>query len=152
EVFEPSTPRTSPAKRGRGTAKRWRGQWDCTDHPDALQLPQAFGGVQMKRIVGAVVMAASVAGAAQAQPISPYASAGEQQAAMADRRVTSEQLVRAYLDRIARYDSAGPKLNSVLVLNKQALADAKRLDAERKAGKVRGPLHGVPILLKDNVE
>lgn len=106
----------------------------------------------MQRIAGAVVMAGVIAGAAQAQPLSPYASAGEQQAAMADGRVTSEQLVRAYLDRIARYDSAGPKLNSVLVLNKQALADAKTLDAERKAGKVRGPLHGVTILLKDNIE
>jgi len=92
------------------------------------------------------------AGAACAQPLSPYASAGEQQAAMADRRVTSEQLVRTYLERIERIDRAGPKLNAVLVLNPQAVADARRLDAERRAGKVRGPLHGVPVLLKDNIE
>ncbi|MBL8553762.1 MAG: amidase [Phenylobacterium sp.] len=106
----------------------------------------------MKRVAGAMVMAGFIAGAAHAQALSPYASAGEQQAAMTDGRVTSEQLVRAYLERIARYDSAGPKLNAVLVLNRQALADARKLDAERKAGKVRGPLHGVTILLKDNIE
>jgi amidase len=95
---------------------------------------------------------ALVASAAFAQPISPYASAGEQQAAMSDGRATSEQLVRAYLERIERIDRAGPKLNAVLAINTHALADARKLDAERKAGKVRGPLHGVPVLLKDNIE
>ena len=89
---------------------------------------------------------------ASAQMISPYASAGEQQAAMTDGKVTSEQLARAYLERIERIDRAGPKLNSVLALNSRALADARRLDAERRAGKLRGPLHGVTILLKDNIE
>lgn len=95
---------------------------------------------------------AAVAPAALAQPISPYASAGEQQAALTDGRTTSEQLVRAYLERIDRIDRAGPKLNAVLTLNPKALDDARRLDAERKAGKLRGPLHGVTILLKDNIE
>ncbi|MBU1377359.1 MAG: amidase [Alphaproteobacteria bacterium] len=95
---------------------------------------------------------AVIAGAAQAQAISPYASAGEQQAALTDGRATSEQLVRAYLERIERIDRAGPKLNAVLALNPHALDDARRLDAERKAGKLRGPLHGVTILLKDNIE
>jgi len=94
---------------------------------------------------------AALATAANAQ-LSPYASAGEQQAALTDGRTTSEQLVRGYLERIERIDRAGPKLNAVLALNPNALADAKRLDAERKAGKLRGPLHGVPILLKDNIE
>lgn len=89
---------------------------------------------------------------AQSQIISPYASAGEQQAAMTDGMVTSEQLARAYLERIDRIDRAGPKLNAVLALNSHALADARRLDVERRAGKVRGPLHGVTILLKDNIE
>lgn len=95
---------------------------------------------------------ALVVGAAHAQPLSPYASAGEQQAALTDGRATSEQLVQAYLDRIQRIDRAGPKLNAVLTLNPRALDDARRLDAERRAGKVRGPLHGVTILLKDNIE
>ena len=66
--------------------------------------------------------------------------------------MTSEQLTRAYLERIERIDRAGPKLNAVLALNSHALADASRLDAERRAGKLRGPLHGVTILLKDNIE
>lgn len=84
--------------------------------------------------------------------ISPYASAGEQQAAMTDGRVTSEQLVAAYLERIERVDRSGPKLNAVIAVNRHALADARKLDAERRAGHVRGPLHGVAILLKDNIE
>ncbi|MBY0395194.1 MAG: amidase, partial [Thermoleophilia bacterium] len=71
---------------------------------------------------------------------------------MSDGRVTSEQIVRAYLERIERIDRSGPKLNSVLALNPQAVADARRLDAERKAGRVRGPLHGVSVLIKDNIE
>jgi len=100
-------------------------------------------------LAGSLTLAAT---AATAEPLSPYASAGEQQAAMADGRATSEQLVRAYIDRIERIDRAGPRLNAVLALNSHALADARRLDAERRAGKVRGPLHGVPILLKDNIE
>jgi amidase len=91
-------------------------------------------------------------GAGHAQPHNPYASAAEQQAAMAEGRLTSEALVRASLARIAQMDRAGPKLNAVLALNPHALADARRLDAERKAGRVRGPLHGVPILIKDNIE
>jgi amidase len=89
---------------------------------------------------------------ATAQPLSPYASAADQQAAMRAGAVTSEALVRLSLDRIAQIDRAGPRLNSVLALNPHALADARRADAERRAGRVRGPLHGVPILLKDNIE
>src|SRR3954468_5828077 len=106
----------------------------------------------MIRSAAAVALAVVVATAAQAQPrgepLSPYASAGEQQAAMADGRVTSEQLVRAYLDRIAQIDKAGPKLNAVIALNPHAIADARNLDRERKTGHVRGPLHGVPVLIK----
>src|SRR6185437_15276490 len=57
-----------------------------------------------------------------------------------------------YLRRIERYDRHGPKLGAVLAVNPQALAAARALDAERRAGKVRGPLHGIPLLLKDNIE
>jgi len=66
--------------------------------------------------------------------------------------VTSEQLVQAYLNRIAEIDDAGHNLNSVLALNPNALEQARALDQERAAGHVRGPLHGIPILLKDNIE
>jgi amidase len=98
------------------------------------------------------VAAAAVGGAAHAQPLSPYASAAEQQAALTRGAISSEQLTRLSLDRITEIDKAGPRLNSVLFINPQAMAEARRLDAERRAGRVRGPLHGVPVLLKDNVE
>ncbi|MCX7065208.1 MAG: amidase family protein, partial [Proteobacteria bacterium] len=65
---------------------------------------------------------------------------------------TTRQLTQAYLDRIAAIDRAGPKLNSVIELNEDALAAADELDAERVAGKLRGPLHGIPVLVKDNID
>jgi amidase len=66
--------------------------------------------------------------------------------------VTSEQLVAMYLARIAAYDDAGPKLNSFLTVNPNALAEARELDQARHPGIARGPLYGVPVLLKDNVD
>ncbi|KQM97873.1 amidase [Sphingobium sp. Leaf26] len=71
---------------------------------------------------------------------------------LAAGRTTSEKAVRAYLRRIAALDRKGPRLNSIIALNPQAMAEARVLDSERRAGKLRGPLHGVPILLKDNIE
>jgi Asp-tRNA(Asn)/Glu-tRNA(Gln) amidotransferase A subunit family amidase len=78
------------------------------------------------------------------------ASITELQAAMASGRVTSVELVNAYLARINAYDHAGAALNAMIRLNPAARADAVRLDAERRAGRVRGPMHGIPIILKDN--
>lgn len=72
--------------------------------------------------------------------------------AMAAGRTGSEKAVRAALARIAALDRKGPRLNAVIALNPDALKDARALDAERRAGHVRGPLHGVPILIKDNIE
>jgi amidase len=71
---------------------------------------------------------------------------------MQSGQLTSHALTAAYLQRIAEIDRAGPKLNSIIELNPDALAIADQLDAERKAGKVRGPLHGIPVLLKDNID
>src|SRR5262249_11498621 len=79
-------------------------------------------------------------------------SVAQLQADMTSGAVTSEQLVQAYIDRINRIDRAGANLNSVLPLNPDALAQARALDQERKNGHVRGPLHGIPILVKDNIE
>ena len=67
-------------------------------------------------------------------------------------RESAEALVQAYLDRIARIDRAGPRLQSVLAVNPDAVGDARTLDKERAAKGVRGPLHGIPILVKDNIE
>jgi amidase len=80
------------------------------------------------------------------------ATIADVQAAFAKGTLTSEKLTGLYLARIAAYDKQGPVINSVITLNPKALAEAKALDAERKAGKVRGPLHGVPIVLKDNID
>jgi len=74
------------------------------------------------------------------------------QARMADGGLDSRALVRAYLDRIAAIDDAGPRLDAVIELNPDALVEAGARDAERRAGKVRGPLHGIPVLLKDNID
>ena len=61
-------------------------------------------------------------------------------------------LTRAYLDRIAAVDDSGPQLNAVIDINPAALKDADARDAERRAGRTRGPLHGIPILVKDNID
>jgi amidase len=74
------------------------------------------------------------------------------QAGMVAGRWTAADLVQGYRARIRALDQGGPKLNSVIELNPEALAIARILDAERKAGKVRGPLHGIPVLIKDNID
>ena len=73
------------------------------------------------------------------------------QAAMQSGKTTSLALVRAYLARIRAIDKSGPRINSVIELNPDAIRIARELDRERKAGKVRGPLHGIPVLIKDNI-
>ncbi len=71
--------------------------------------------------------------------------------AMADGRLTAVALVRQCLARIASVDRRGPRLNSIIELNPDAVDIARTLDVERAAGRVRGPLHGLPIVLKDNI-
>ena len=67
-------------------------------------------------------------------------------------QITARSVTKMYLDRIAAIDKSGPTLNSIIELNPDALAIAELMDAERKAGKIRGPLHGIPILIKDNID
>jgi len=74
------------------------------------------------------------------------------QAQMKSGAIDSHTLTRAYLDRIAAIDDAGPMLGAVIELNPDAMKEADARDAERDAGKVRGPLHGIPVLLKDNID
>jgi len=78
-------------------------------------------------------------------------SIAELQAAMAAKRLDAESLVQMYLTRIQAIDRSGPTLRSVQEINPDALPIARALDEERRAGRPRGPLHGIPILLKDNI-
>ena len=73
-------------------------------------------------------------------------------AAYKSGRLTSRQLVQGYLDRIGAYDKAGPNINSILTLNPRALEDADRLDAAFKTSGFVGPLHGIPVVVKDAVD
>ncbi len=79
-------------------------------------------------------------------------SIAELQQAMTAGEVSSHDLVAAYLARIDAYDRSGPKLNAMIAMNPRALADADALDKERAAKGPRGPLHGIPIVIKDNFE
>lgn len=114
----------------------------------------------MKRLflIGVVVLSGCTPQPAlPAQPAPPALdvvelSATDALARMAAGELTSVALTEAYLDRIAKVDDAGPTLGAVIETNPQAVADAATLDGERKAGKLRGPLHGIPVLLKDNID
>ena len=74
------------------------------------------------------------------------------QAAMEAGQISSDVVTAAYLDRIRRIDDSGPTLNAVIATFPDATVEAYRRDQERKAGRMRGPLHGIPVLLKDNIE
>jgi amidase len=94
--------------------------------------------------------------AGDAQPSAPFAfeeaTVADLQARMEKGTLTSRALTQAYLTRIAAIDKAGPTLRSVIEVNPDALTIAAERDAERKEGKVRGPLHGIPVLVKDNLD
>src|SRR5690348_7408011 len=68
-----------------------------------------------------------------------------------ENRLTARSLAEWYLARIDSLDKKGPKVNAVIEINSEALQIADALDRERSAGHVRGPLHGVPVLIKDNL-
>ena len=80
-----------------------------------------------------------------------YASALEVAVALAEGHFTSQEMVSYLISRAADLDSFGPAIEAVIEFNPDALSIARTLDEERKAGKIRGPLHGLPVLLKDNI-
>jgi amidase len=77
---------------------------------------------------------------------------GELQEGMRAGRLTSRSIAEWYLQRIDAIDKRGPAINAIIELNPDALAIADERDRERKAGPVRGPLHGIPVLIKDNID
>jgi amidase len=100
----------------------------------------------------AVPVAADLQPGARPQARSPFAmveaTIPQMQAAMAEGRLTSRELVSSYLIRVAMYEE---RLNAALAVHPRALEEAERLDRERAQGQVRGPLHGIPVALKDNI-
>lgn len=74
------------------------------------------------------------------------------QTAYSDGRLTVEKVVSIYLDRIQAIDQSGPKLNAILEINPDAISIARTLDEEMRTDQSRGPMHGVPVLLKDNID
>lgn len=109
------------------------------------------------QVSGAALAGFSTSGApARAQRVESFditeKSIRELQAAMTAGQMTAERLVELYLARIATYDQTGPRLNAVVYINPNAAAAARALDEERKSRGPRSPLHGVPVLLKDNFE
>ncbi len=125
------------------------------------------GVVKVTRIATAVLLMLSISSSLQARAAAPKvdlatidlatidldrATIADVQSFMARGTLTAEQLTQLYLKRIAAYDKQGPNINAVILLNPKAVETARALDKERKAGKVRGPLHGIPIILKDNYD
>lgn len=80
------------------------------------------------------------------------ATIAELQGAMKSGKLSARSIAEKYLARIAKMDKGGPAVNSVIELNPDALSIAESLDKERKAKGVRGPLHGIPVLIKDNID
>jgi amidase len=132
-----------------------------SDHPlsgaDELRLDRK----KLLRLGAAAAATPAVAGIvvdrARADHGSPFrgleeATIAELQDAMTNGRLTALRLVRRYLARIDALDRRGPKLNSIIETNPDAEAIARELDRERRNGHVRGPLHGIPIVLKDNID
>ncbi len=110
--------------------------------------------LKLAAIAGAGASLAGPGGAVEAEAASDLdeATIAQLQAAMAAGRLTAIDLVNFYLARIQTLDQRGPTVNSVIEVNPDARSIALALDAERRAGRLRGPLHGIPVLLKDNID
>ncbi len=120
-------------------------------------------GAGLALTAGCTVQDAGPAGGAEAASTSGGASqipafeldevtVSELQASMTSGERTSRSIVEAYLGRIEALDGQGPELRSIIETNPDSLALADELDAERAAGRVRGPLHGIPVAIKDNID
>jgi amidase len=129
------------------------------DRRDFVRLGALAGAVAVggKPLVGQVLYAESESATKRERfAISSFdleeATLADFQAGMASGRMTAHSITQQYISRIEEIDRKGPTLRHVLEVNPDALSIADSLDRERKAGRVRGPLHGIPILLKDNID
>lgn len=121
--------------------------------------PGSYHYVRLLVLLGLLVLSTGCAGVGR-QAVAPAARAfeleeltiAEMQDAMASGRYTSRQLVELYLQRIEQIDRNGPTLRSIIETNPDALRIADGLDAERRESGPRGPLHGIPVVLKDNID
>ena len=117
-----------------------------------------IGGVGLASVsvTGTATKASGVNGPSAASPPPAFEldelSVSELQSGMAAGKFTAHSLARKYLDRIDDVDKHGPEINAVIERNPEALAIATELDRERKAKRLRGPLHGIPVLIKDNID
>jgi amidase len=124
--------------------------------PYHLRMPASRVGVLRFALVPALICSTALIGAQPPAPAPPRfdleeASVASLQQRMASGQDTSRSLVDKYLARIEAIDRSGPALHSVLEVNPDARTIADQLDAERKSGRIRGPMHGIPILIKDNI-
>lgn len=111
--------------------------------------------IAARRAVAALFVSVSAAVAQRADSAARFdvvyeATISQLQSELAAGRLTSVQLVDAYMARIAAYDHQGPSLNAMIAINPAARGEAAARDKERREGHVRGPLHGIPVLIKDN--
>jgi len=105
-----------------------------------------------RTLIGAALALVALSSRADAPRNLNEKTVAELQAMMAAGELTSVQLTQYYIDRINQLDQNGPGVNAVIELNSDALAIAGNADSMRARGKVLGPLHGIPVLLKDNID
>src|SRR5580700_3142951 len=129
---------------------------DGVSSPVGLKITRVGAHMKFMRLLifGTVMLMANGTGAQSSVKLFHLdeATISDVHAAYQSGALTSVKLVQAYLERIRACDQAGPKLNVVIFLNPRALEEAAALDEHfRKTGKFVGPLHGIPVLLKDNI-
>src|ERR1700730_9030549 len=107
-------------------------------------------GMRVAATIAAAILTIAARASARPKPFTVVEmTIDDMRAALRQRRVTSRQIVTQYLERIATYED---RLHAALTLNPDALKEADELDRSRAAGRIRGPLHGIPIALKDNIQ
>jgi amidase len=113
-----------------------------------LELAALGSALALAKPLSAVAQTAASAATPELEEI----TLGELQDGMKSGRWTARSIAEGYLGRIEAIDKHGPAINSIIELNPEALAIADAMDRERKAGHVRGPLHGIPVVIKDNID